>query len=44
MGAFAIFTMIMGGLMALGWLALSVWYILLVTQVRELVDRHLARL
>jgi hypothetical protein len=43
MGAFMIFAIFMGGLLALGSLALYVWYILLVTQVRNLVDRHLSR-
>ena len=44
LGAFAIFAIIMCVLIALGSLARYVWYILLVTQVRGLVDRHLMRM
>jgi hypothetical protein len=43
MGAFLIFTVFMGGVMVFGSLALYVWYVLLVTQVRNLVDARLAR-
>jgi hypothetical protein len=43
MGAFAVVAVVMACLVGLVGLALYVWYILLVTQVRHLVDRHLAR-
>jgi hypothetical protein len=41
--AFMIFAILMYALIGLAWLALYVWSVLLVVQVRGLVDRHLSR-
>jgi hypothetical protein len=43
-GAGFIVSLFLGAVIFLGYLALEVWHILLVQQVRGLVDRHLARL
>src|SRR5262249_34693180 len=43
LGAMVIVFMVVGALVGLTWLGLYVWYILLVQQVRGLVDRHLRR-
>jgi hypothetical protein len=42
--AYGILMLGLGGVLALAWLGLQVWYIFLMQQVRGLIDRHVSRL